>query len=72
MFYSLHPAHHRRYHYSKIVFVRNRVMNSIQPGKVFSKFELSLEIEIMTTQRNVERVNVEDLMEAAIQTCFLN
>ena len=46
-------------------------MNSIQPGKVFSKFELSLEIEIMTTQRNVERVNVEDLMEAAIQTCFL-
>ena len=72
MFYSLYPAHHRRYHYSKIVFVRNRVMNSIQPWKVFSKFELSLEIEMMTTQRNVERVNVEDLMEAAIQTCFLN
>ena len=71
MFYSLYPAHHRLYHYSKIVFVRNRVMNSIQPWKVFSKLELSLEIEMMTTQRSVERVNVEDLMEAAIQTCFL-
>ena len=28
-------------------------------------------IEIMTTQRNVQQVNVEDLMEAAIQRCSL-
>ena len=32
---------------------------------------LSLEIEIMTKQRNVQRMNVEDLTEAAIQKCFL-
>ena len=30
-----------------------------------------LEIEMMTTQQNVEQVNVEDLTEAAIQRCFL-
>ena len=29
------------------------------------------EVEIMTTQRNVKRVNVEDLTEAAIQKFFL-
>ena len=30
-----------------------------------------LESEIMTTQRNVQQVNVEDLTEAAIQRCYL-
>ena len=30
-----------------------------------------LDIEIMTTQRNVERVNVEDLTKVAIQRCSL-
>ena len=30
-----------------------------------------LETEIMMTQRNVERLNVEDLTEVAIQKCFL-
>ena len=31
-----------------------------------------LESEIMTTQRNVQQVNVEDLTEAAIQRCSSN
>ena len=32
---------------------------------------ISLEIELMTTQRDVQRVNVKDLKEAAIQSCSL-
>ena len=32
---------------------------------------MSLEIEIMMTQLHVQRVKVEDLMEAAIQRCSL-
>ena len=32
---------------------------------------MSLEIEIMMTQLHVQRVKVEDLIEAAIQRCFL-
>ena len=32
---------------------------------------MSLEIEIMTTERNIEGVDVDDLTEKAIQRCFL-
>ena len=32
---------------------------------------MSLKIKIMTAQQNVQRVNVEDLTEAAIQRCSL-